>query len=61
MARSLQDVLRRRVPLLLVQPPAREEIERVAQLVGAELGWDAARLAAEVDEVDAQARARCAR
>ena len=49
LARSLDDVLARRMRLAQVLPDRGESIAaRVAMLLGAELGWDAARQAAEV-------------
>ncbi len=43
MARSLDDVLRRRVPAGILCRLGRKEVARVATLIGPELGWNAAR------------------
>ena len=48
MAFTLRDVLRRRVPVLTVARPDVTTLTTVAALVGAELGWDSTRRAAEV-------------
>jgi glycerol-3-phosphate dehydrogenase len=48
MALTLEDVLRRRLPVLLVSPPSDSELRRVADLVGDALGWPDARRAREV-------------
>ena len=48
MALTLRDVLRRRVPVLTVARPAAAALAEIAALVGAELGWDAARQAEQV-------------
>ena len=48
MALTLRDVLRRRVPVLTVARPSLTTLAEVAALIGVELGWDAARQAAEV-------------
>ncbi len=49
MARSLEDVLRRRVPLLLLSRPTSQALADAAALVGERLGWDAARRRQETD------------
>lgn len=51
MARSLDDVLRRRLPLLLLERPDAAALEQAALLAGEELGWDKGRRRAEVDAV----------
>jgi glycerol-3-phosphate dehydrogenase len=51
MARSLEDVLRRRIPLLLVSRPTRETLLETADLAGAHLGWSGERKQAEVAAV----------
>ena len=51
-ARSVADVLLRRTRLGLVAAPqlrAGEAVERVASVLGAELGWSDVRVAAELD------------
>jgi glycerol-3-phosphate dehydrogenase len=58
MARTLDDVLSRRTRARLFDRDASvRAAEPVAQLIGAELGWDAQRVRAEADEY----RASCAR
>lgn len=39
---QLQDLVRRRMPLVLMMPPNEAVLVDLAELVGAELGWDAA-------------------
>lgn len=39
MARNLEDILRRRIPLLLLCRPSRETLAQVAKLAGPLLGW----------------------
>jgi glycerol-3-phosphate dehydrogenase len=59
-ARSVADVLLRRTRLgLLAAPQLRtaESVSRVAELLGGELGWDEARVAAEADRWVADAAA----
>jgi glycerol-3-phosphate dehydrogenase len=51
MARSLEDILRRRMPLLLLCRPGRETLARVAGLVGPLLGWSEQRKHDEVAAV----------
>ncbi len=51
MARTLTDILRRRIPLLILTRLQRAEVEDAATLAAPLLGWDAARRAAEVDAV----------
>jgi glycerol-3-phosphate dehydrogenase len=48
MARTLIDVLRRRIPLLLLAPPARTVLLEVAELMAAALDWTAERVEREV-------------
>lgn len=48
MARGLEDVLRRRLPLLILTRLSRETLERAARRVGAELDWSDARRDAEI-------------
>lgn len=48
MARSLEDILRRRIPLSLVAPPGAETLRAVAELAGARLGWSQQRMQSEV-------------
>jgi glycerol-3-phosphate dehydrogenase len=50
MARDLEDVLRRRIPLLLVSRPSEEALRRAAGLIGSCLGWSDARVREEVAE-----------
>jgi glycerol-3-phosphate dehydrogenase len=52
MARTLEDVVRRRIPLVLVSRMQGDAPRRAAELVGAELGWKPARIAAETAEVE---------
>jgi glycerol-3-phosphate dehydrogenase len=47
MAWSLGDALLRRLDIGTTGPPSEEVVERTAQVMAAELGWDEARLAAE--------------
>jgi len=51
MARTLADVVRRRIPLVLVSRPDRAALEQVAELVGEVLKWSPERRADEVDAV----------
>ena len=39
---QLQDLVRRRMPLVLMMPPNEAVLEDLSELVGQELGWDAA-------------------
>jgi glycerol-3-phosphate dehydrogenase len=55
MARSLGDVLRRRLPLLLLAPPDAAALRDAAELVGRELGWDDGRRRDEVAALSAGA------
>ena len=48
MAQTLEDVLRRRVPILVLDRVPREVLADAADLVGEELGWSAERKAQEV-------------
>jgi glycerol-3-phosphate dehydrogenase len=48
MARSLEDALRRRIPLSLVARPARVTLLQAADLMGPDLGWSDARKHEEV-------------
>lgn len=50
LARSLTDVLARRVLLAFEPGHALEQVDRMVELVAAEQGWDADRCVAEVDE-----------
>ncbi|MCP3977733.1 MAG: glycerol-3-phosphate dehydrogenase/oxidase [bacterium] len=54
MARSLEDVLRRRIPVALVCRPEAGDVQRVALLVAAELGWSNERRRAEVASIVAR-------
>jgi len=47
----LEDLLRRRIPLLLLDRPDREILERTAALVAGPLGWTPERCRREVDEI----------
>jgi glycerol-3-phosphate dehydrogenase len=47
MAWSLGDALLRRLDIGTLGPPAEAEVVRAAQVMAADLGWDAPRLAAE--------------
>jgi glycerol-3-phosphate dehydrogenase len=49
MAGTLEDVLRRRVPLLLVAPPSPSELREIVDVVGTELGWSPERRVREID------------
>ncbi len=51
MARTLQDVLRRRIPLLLMSTPGEEVVTEVARLVAEMLPWDDERIRAEIDSI----------
>jgi len=51
MARDLTDVLRRRVPLLLLRRLSREELARVAEVAVGPSGWTAERTAAEIEKL----------
>ena len=48
MARSLIDVVRRRIPLVLVVRKQKDWLESVARLMAPELGWDAIEVAKQV-------------
>ncbi len=48
---TLADILRRRLPLLLVAPPSATELADAAALAGEILGWDARRREAEIRAV----------
>lgn len=48
MARTLDDIVRRRIPLMLLTRPDRGILEDAAALAGEALGWTPARLQAEV-------------
>lgn len=54
MARTLDDILRRRVPAAILARLDARALEDAAQLAGAELGWSAERRAREVAEVGAR-------
>lgn len=49
MVLHLSDLLRRRMPLLILARLDPAEVRRLAELVARELGWDAARIAQEVE------------
>lgn len=49
MVLHLSDLLRRRMPLLILARLGAAEVQRIAELVAPELGWDAARTALEVE------------
>jgi glycerol-3-phosphate dehydrogenase len=51
MVLRLEDLLRRRIPLLLLDRPARETLENTAALVAEPLGWAPERCRREVDEI----------
>jgi glycerol-3-phosphate dehydrogenase len=48
---KLEDILRRRIPLLVLTPPDRRTLEEAARLAAGELGWDDGRIEEEVGEV----------
>jgi glycerol-3-phosphate dehydrogenase len=48
---TLEDILRRRIPLLVLAPPDRATVERAARLAAGALGWDEGRAGNEVAEV----------
>jgi glycerol-3-phosphate dehydrogenase len=48
---TLLDVLRRRVPLMILVPPDQSVIAEATRLVGNELGWNAARREREIHQV----------
>lgn len=58
MARTLADVLRRRIPLLLLSDTPRAAVEDAAQLAGAVLEWSRERRALEVEQVLAMKQAQ---
>jgi glycerol-3-phosphate dehydrogenase len=49
MVLHLSDLLRRRMPLLILAQLDPAEVRRLAELVAPELGWDAARIAQEAE------------
>ena len=49
MVQHLPDLLRRRVPLLILAKLGTEDLRRLAELVAPQLGWDADRVAREVE------------
>jgi len=51
MAVTLEDVLRRRIPLLILAPPDRRVIEEAARLAAGVMGWADDRRTAEADAV----------
>ena len=51
MARTLEDVLRRRLPLTLVTRMEQATVDRAADLVGDVLNWNAERRVREVDAI----------
>lgn len=51
MVARLEDLLRRRIPLLLLEPPERTLVEESASLAATVLGWNAERCREEVDLV----------
>ncbi|MEZ6131970.1 MAG: glycerol-3-phosphate dehydrogenase/oxidase [Planctomycetaceae bacterium] len=53
MAHSLVDVLRRRIPILLLTRLSRTTIREIADLAATAAGWDAVRIQQEIDSVDA--------
>ncbi len=56
MAATLADIVFRRTDLGAPPGPRRDELAAAARLAGAELGWDAGRQSAEIDDVFRQAR-----
>ena len=50
MARSLADIVRRRMPLTLLSRPDTAVLERVADCVAPVAGWSPGQVRAEVDE-----------
>jgi glycerol-3-phosphate dehydrogenase len=51
MARTLDDVVRRRVPLVLLSRLTRETVQEIAELAGPHLSWDDVRRREEADSV----------
>jgi glycerol-3-phosphate dehydrogenase len=51
MALTLEDVVRRRMPLVVLARPDRRVLEEIARLAGEVLGWDEGRRAREADAV----------
>jgi len=51
MARSLEDLLRRRVPLLLTSRVNEDTLQQVARIAGERLGWDEKRRRAEIEQM----------
>ncbi len=51
MAGSLEDVLLRRIPLLLVSRPSEQRLSEIAHLVGRERGWSAERTERELTDL----------
>ncbi len=49
MALHLSDLLRRRMPLLILAKLSSDEVRHLAEFVAPELGWDAARIEQEVE------------
>lgn len=56
MACTLLDVLRRRVPLTILEPLPKETVTKIAGLVGSVLGWDEKRIEEEASSVIASQR-----
>jgi glycerol-3-phosphate dehydrogenase len=52
MALTLADAVMRRTPLGALGHPGADALQRAAAIVGAELGWDAARRQAEIAAVE---------
>ena len=48
---NLEDLLRRRLPMLVLNPPDEHLIEMAADLAAAQLGWDAPRREEEVASI----------
>lgn len=53
MALTLKDIVRRRIPLLLVAPPDEETLRAVAELAGRQLGWSDKRVRDEIATLNA--------
>jgi len=58
MARTLEDILRRRIPLMLVTRAPEQSLRDAAELAAEVLKWDSARRQAEVDSLFAHRRQR---
>jgi glycerol-3-phosphate dehydrogenase len=54
MARSLEDVVRRRIPLVLLSRLSDQSLRETGSLVGEHLGWSDARVRDEVESIRAE-------